>query len=209
MEHLTHFFLQLVEHAGYPGLFLVMLLGNIGIPVGTELMVPAAGAFAGAGKVFVGAGALPGVWLVAAVATAGEIAGAAVLYWIGFYGGRPFVERWGKYIALNPHKLDLAHAFYERHGRKTVFLCRFIPVIRGIASLPAGISRMQKRYFFPYTAAGSALFCLGLAFMGNMLGKHINEIVPFVHKASLAIILLLVAVVVALVVANLKKKQSA
>lgn len=208
MEHLTHFFFRLVEQAGYPGLFLVMVLGNIAIPVGTELIVLAAGAAAGSGHL-PSIGLFPALWAVAGIATAGEIAGAGILYAIGYYGGRPIVAHWGKYIALNPHKLDIAHAFYERHGRKTVFLSRFIPVIRGIASLPAGISRMQKRYFFPYTAAGSALFCLGLAFMGNMLGKHINEIVPFVHKASLAIILLLVAVVVALVVANLKKKQSA
>jgi len=208
MGSLTHVFSHLVEQAGYPGLFLAMLLGNIGIPVGTELIVPAAGAAVGSGHLS-SIGPIPGVWAVAGIATAGEIAGAGILYAIGYYGGRPVVARWGKYIALNPHKLDLAHAFYERHGRKTVFLCRFIPVIRGIASLPAGISRMQKRYFFPYTAAGSALFCLGLAFAGNMLGMHINEIVPYVHKASLAILLLVVAVAVALVAWNLKKKQTA
>jgi membrane protein DedA with SNARE-associated domain len=208
MEHLTQFFFSLVERAGYPGLFLVMLLGNIGIPVGTELIVPAAGAAAGLGRL-PSLGPVPGVWAVAGIATAGEVAGSAVLYAIGFYGGRPFVDRWGKYIALNLHKLDLAHAFYERHGRKTVFLCRFIPVIRGIASLPAGISRMQKRYFLPYTSIGSALFCCGLTFAGSMLGKHFNAIAPYAHKASAAILVLLFAAVVAFVITNLKKKQSA
>ena len=207
MEHLTHFSYIWSSRRGIPGLFLVMLLGNVGIPVGTELMVPAAGAFAGAGKVFTSVGALPGVWAVAAVATAGEIVGAGVLYWIGFYGGRPFVERWGKYIALSPHKLDLAHAFYERHGRKTVFLSRFIPVIRGIASLPAGISRMPKRYFFPYTAGGSAIFCLGLALLGNAFGRHLDQITPYVHKASLVGIVLLAAAVIGFVLVNMKKKQ--
>jgi membrane protein DedA with SNARE-associated domain len=207
MEHLTQFFFRLVEQAGYPGLFLVMVLGNIGIPVGTELIVPAAGAAAGTGHL-PSIGPFHALWAVAGIATAGEIAGAGILYAIGYYGGRPFVARWGKFIALNPHKLDIAHDFYERHGRKTVFLCRFIPVIRGIASLPAGISRMQKRYFFPYTAAGSGLFCLGLAFVGSTLGKHINAIAPFAHKASLAIIILVAVVVVAIVARSLKKKQS-
>jgi membrane protein DedA with SNARE-associated domain len=65
-----------------------------------------------------------------------------------------------------------------------VFLCRFIPVIRGVSSLPAGISRMQKRYFFAYTAAGSAIFCFGLVFLGNAFGRHIDELAPFLHRIS-------------------------
>ncbi len=69
------------------------------------------------------------------------------------------------------HKLDVAHGFYERYGNETVFICRFIPFIRGIASLPAGISQMQKRYFFTYTALGSAIFCFGLALLGQPLGR--------------------------------------
>ena len=99
MEHLTHFFLHKVEQAGYPGLFLVMLLGNIGIPVGTELMVAAAGAFAGAGKVFMGAGGVPGVWLVAAVAAANphtivvlEPGGPVTMPWIAQVSG--VLEAW-------------------------------------------------------------------------------------------------------------------
>jgi membrane protein DedA with SNARE-associated domain len=186
MEHLTTFFTHLVEHAGYPGLFLVMLLGNIGIPVGTELVVPMAGALAAKGL-------FSSVWITGVVATAGEVVGAGLLYTIGFFGGRPFVERWGKYVGMNMHKLDIAHGFYERHGRKTVFISRFIPVIRGIASLPAGISRMQKRYFFPYTAAGSAIFCFGLVFLGSAFGKHFYEIYPYMHKFSIGLVTLVVA----------------
>jgi membrane protein DedA with SNARE-associated domain len=160
MEHLTQFFVSLVAHAGYPGLFLVMVLGNIGIPVGTELVVPMSGALSGPGQ------PLPNVWLSGTVATLGEVVGGGIFYAVGFAGGRPFIERYGKFIGLNLHKLDIAHAFYERHGRKTVFLCRFIPVIRGVSALPAGISRMQKRYFFAYTAAGSAIFCFALVLLG-------------------------------------------
>jgi membrane protein DedA with SNARE-associated domain len=200
MEHLTQFFVQLVKHAGYPGLFTVMLLGNIGIPVGTELVVPTAGVLAAKGH-------FSSVWIVGLVATLGEVAGAGILYAVGYFGGRPFVDRWGKYVGVSLHKLDIAHAFYERHGRKTVFISRFIPVIRGIASLPAGISRMQKRYFFPYTAVGSGIFCFGLALLGSALGQHGDTIGPYIHKVSLVVVVLVVLAAIGFFV--MKKKQRA
>lgn len=202
MEHLPHFFLDLVDHAGYLGLFVVMLLGNIGIPVGTELIVPTAGAL-------VGMGHLSSIWLAGGVATLGEVVGAGILYAVGFYGGRPFVERWGKYIGVTSHKLDIASAFYDRHGRKTVFISRFIPVIRGIASLPAGISRMRKRYFFPYTTAGSAIFCFGLAFLGNAFSRHFDDLAPYMHKLSLAIVALCFIALASVIVRLKERKASA
>jgi membrane protein DedA with SNARE-associated domain len=201
MEHLTAVFTHLVERAGYLGLFFVMMLGNIGVPVGTELIVPTAGALAAKG--------LLNVWVAAGVATLGEIAGAGVLYAIGFFGGRPFVARWGKYVGVSMHKLDTAHAFYERHGRKTVFISRFIPVIRGIASLPAGISRMQKRYFFPYTTAGSLIFCFALAQLGSSLGKHFDEIAPYLHKATIAVLILLALAVAGIFLARKQRASTA
>jgi membrane protein DedA with SNARE-associated domain len=157
-----------------------MALGNIGVPVGTELVVPAAGALTATGH-------LSNIWLTGLVATLGEIVGAMILYTVGFVGGRPFVMRYGKYLKLGESKYDKLHAFYEKHGAKMVFLSRFIPVIRGVASLPAGVSRMQKRYFLACTAAGSAIFCFGLAFLGNAFGHHLDAVMPYVHKFSLVI----------------------
>jgi membrane protein DedA with SNARE-associated domain len=171
-------------HAGYPGLFVVMALGNIGFPVGTEIVVPFAGALAGSGSLSA-VGAIPGWIVVGLVATAAEVVGGTVLYTVGYYGGVPFVKRYGKYIRFREHELDRVHAFYERQGTKTVFLCRFLPFVRGVAALPAGISRMQKRYFITYTAAGSAVFCFGLAYLGETAGKNIDTIVATLHEFSL------------------------
>ncbi|HTV72324.1 MAG TPA: DedA family protein [Candidatus Acidoferrales bacterium] len=201
MQHLTQFFISLVAHAGYPGLFFVMILGNIGIPVGTELVVPMSGALSGPGQ------PLPNLWLSGTVATLGEVAGAGIFYAVGFAGGRPFVERYGKYIGLSLHKLDIAHSFYERHGRKTVFFCRLIPVIRGVSSLPAGISRMQKRYFFTYTAAGSGIFCFGLVLLGSVFGRHIGRLAPYLHKLSLLILATVVVVAVYVVLRMSRKRR--
>jgi membrane protein DedA with SNARE-associated domain len=177
-----------------------MLLGNMGMPVGTEFVVPAAGALAGSGY-------LPSWWLAGLVATAGEIVGGLILYTIGYYGGRPFVARWGKYIKLDEKKLDIFHGFYERHGNIVVFVCRFIPIIRGVSALPAGVSRMPKRYFILYTAAGSAIFCFGLAWLGNAFGKHLNEIMPQIHRFSLIFIGLAVAAIVGAVVLQIVRSR--
>ncbi|MGH7708105.1 MAG: DedA family protein [Vulcanimicrobiaceae bacterium] len=194
MEQVAHFFLQFVDVAGYPGLFVVMMLGNIGMPVGTEFVAPTAGAL-------VATGHLSSVWLATLVAVLGEVAGAGILYTIGYFGGLPFVDRYGKYLKLDRKKYDRLHAFYERHGAKTVFICRFIPVVRGVASLPAGVSRMSRRFFFLYTAAGSAFFCGGLVSLGHSLGAHLDEVAPYVHRITTTV-LVLIALVVAVFVAR-------
>jgi membrane protein DedA with SNARE-associated domain len=192
LEHLTHFFLSMVDQAGYPGLFVVMVLGNIGVPIGAELVVPAAGALSETGH-------LPSVWLTALVATLGEVVGCSILYAVGYFGGRPFVARWGKYLKLSEAKLDVFHTFYERHGNVVVFVCRFIPFVRGVSSLPAGVSRMRKRYFLTYTAAGSLLFCAGLTWIGSMFGEHFYEIMPLMHRVSTAAIVVVLVAIAAFV----------
>jgi membrane protein DedA with SNARE-associated domain len=155
-----------------------MLLGNVGMPVGTEIVVPAAGALAATGH-------LSSWWLAALVATAGELVGGMLLYTVGYYGGRPFVQRWGKYFKLSEKKLDQFHEFYERYGTGVVFVCRFLPIIRGVSALPAGVSRMQKRFFLIYTLLGSAIFCFGLAWLGSTFAHHIDSITPFIHRSTM------------------------
>lgn len=189
MEQFQSFVLALVHAYGYAGLFVVMALGNVAVPVGTEIVLPVAGAAAGAGH-------LSSWILAAAIATLGEIVGGLAMYAIGYYAGEPVVHRFGRRAE---HELARVHDFYERYGTKTVFICRFIPVIRGIASLPAGISHMPKRYFLTYHALGSAIFCFGLIFLGFTFGQHLNTIVPVVRKFTLLIIALAI-VAIALVV---------
>lgn len=201
MEHFTQIFLNILDTAGYPGLFFVMMIGNMGIPVGTELVVPAAGALAATGH-------LSSVWLAALVATVGEVVGGSILYAVGYAGGRPFVARYGRVLKLSEKKLDAFHDFYERYGNVVVFVCRFLPFVRGVSALPAGVSRMQKRYFVAYTAAGSAVFCFGLAWLGSLFGRHIDEITPQIHKLSTVFIILAAVVVVAAIVAQVVRARS-
>ena len=208
MEHLTQTLHDLVVHFGYAGLFVVVMLGNLGMPAALEVMVPTAGGLAAQGHL-APVGPLPGWIVVALVATFGELIGATILYTIGYYGGLPFVHRYGKYIRFNQHEYDRVHAFFERYGRPTVFWCRFVPFVRGVSSLPAGISRMQKRYFFSYTLLGSAIFCFGLAYLGNVAGSNLDAILALLHKAALAIVALVVVAIVAAVVALRARKKKA
>jgi membrane protein DedA with SNARE-associated domain len=191
---------SLVVHFGYAGLFVAMFLGNMCMPTGTEVVMPTAGALAATGHL-PSLGTIPGWILVGAVGTLGELCGGLVLYLVGWYGGLPFVHRYGKYVHFREHEFERVHAFYEKHGRTMVFWCRFIPFVRGIAALPPGLSRMPKRYFLTYTALGSAIFCFGLAALGDYAGHNVDAITAYVHDFATAIIIgiVIVAIVAAAV----------
>ena len=196
MEQLTHVFHDLVVHFGYVGLFIVMMLGNMGAPAGTEIVMPTAGALAAQGHL-PGYFLLPGWICVAIVGAVAEVVGASILYTIGYYGGEPVLERYGKYIGFKQKELARVHGFYERHGTQTVFWCRFIPFIRGVASFPAGVARMQKRYFVTYTALGSIIFCFGLAFLGNAAGAHVDDMTANLHKIAIGVGIVVVLAIIA------------
>ena len=209
MEHLTQIFHDLVVHLGYPGLFIVMFLGNIGTPVGTEVVMPTAGALAAQGH-FATLGSLPAWIVVALVGTIGELCGATTLYEVGYHGGLPFVHRYGKYVGFKERELGHVQRFYGRFGHWAVFLARFVPFVRGVASLPAGLSRMPLALFLISTAIGSAIFCFGLAYLGQVAGNHLDAITAVLHKAALLIVIVVVVLIVAAVVvirARNKKKD--
>jgi membrane protein DedA with SNARE-associated domain len=189
---------------------LVVVLGNLGMPAALEIVLPTAGGLAAQGHL-AAVGSVPG-WVVAAVvATFAEFVGTSILYTIGYYGGVPFVRRYGRYIRVTEHEVDRVHAFFARYGRSTVFWCRFVPFVRGLSSLPAGISRMQKRYFLTYTLLGSAIFCFSLAYLGNVAGQNLDSILGVLHKASLLIVVIFLVVVVGAIIAwraNVKKRAA-
>jgi membrane protein DedA with SNARE-associated domain len=202
MAHLQHLMISLIDHYGYPGLFLALLLGNIGAPIGSEIVLPVSGALTATGH-------LSRLWLTIVVAIAGELAGGTLGYAIGRYGGVPIIERYGKYVHFTHERLATIHAFFERWGTFAIFICRFLPVIRGIAAIPAGIAEMDLAKFYLWTLAGSAIFCSSLILLGNALGDHLNQLLPLLHRGGFLLVgVVLVAIVVIAAVLRLRSLRS-
>jgi membrane protein DedA with SNARE-associated domain len=192
MEAFQHFVVSLIDNYGYLGLFVALGLGNIGAPVGSEIVLPVAGGLTATGH-------LPALWLTIVVAVAGELAGESAAYAIGRYGGVPAIERFGKYVGLHRQHLTRVHAFFERYGTFAIFICRFLPVIRGIAGFPAGIAKMSLAPFYLWTLLGSLVFCAGMIGVGYAFGGHLDTILPLLRRGGLAIVAVAVVAVVAVV----------
>jgi membrane protein DedA with SNARE-associated domain len=189
VEHFQSAVVALVQHYGYLGLFIGLVLGNVGFPAGAEVLVPVAAAFLARGRLDY----LAAVFLVA---LCGELVGGSVGYAVGRFGGRTVAERYGRYVGFHHERLDSVHAFFERWGTFAVFLCRFIPVVRGLSPFVAGVAEMKLGPFYLWTLFGSAIFCGALALLGNALGVHVHEILPALHRWGYAILIVAVLGVV-------------
>ncbi|MBV9056909.1 MAG: DedA family protein [Candidatus Eremiobacteraeota bacterium] len=202
MEHLQHAVVALIDHYGYIGLFVGLALGNLGAPVGTEIVLPVAGALTATGH-------LPSLWLTIVVALAGELGGGSVGYAIGRFGGVPIIERYGRYVHVTHDRLTVVHRFFERWGSFAIFVCRFLPVLRGIAAIPAGIAEMNLALFYLWTFLGSLIFCTGLILLGNALGNHLSAVLPLVHRGVyVALGAVVMAAIAALVVRKLRARPA-
>ncbi len=176
----------IISHIGYAGVALLMAIESACIPLPSEIIMPFAGYLVYTGRFQL-------LW----VATAGAIGcniGSAIAYWVGAYGGRPMVERFGSYVLLNRRDLDRTTAFFECHGAITVLLGRLLPVVRTFIALPAGIARMPQLRFHIYTFVGSWPWCFALAYVGVKLGSAWNtdpRLKHILHRADAAIIVVL------------------
>jgi membrane protein DedA with SNARE-associated domain len=200
MDHLHDIALALIDHYGYGGLFAALVLGNIGVPIGAEVLMPIAGGLTATGH-------LPFLWLTIVVSVLGELAGATAGYLIGRFGGRPLVDRYGKYFHLTHATLDRVHDFFERYGSFAIFICRFVPVIRGVVSIPAGIAEMNLAHFFGWYALGSLVFCGGLIWAGYALGHHMDAVLPLVHKGGAVVLIVAIVAIIAVWIFARKRTQ--
>ena len=112
------------------------------------------------------------LWAVGVAGAVGCVVGSWVAYYVGLYGGRPMIEKYGRYVLLSRHDLDLADRWFARYGEAIVFFSRLLPVIRTFIAFPAGVARMNMTRFTAYTFLGSLPWCLGLAYVGQVLGEQ-------------------------------------
>src|SRR5437588_10252259 len=162
------FIKSVIASTGYGGLVILVAIESACIPLPSELIMPFAG-------YLVHEGSMKLIW----VATAGAIGcnlGSLIAYEIGYYGGRPLVEKYGRWILLSRRELDWADRFFQRWGYLAVFVARLLPVVRTFIALPAGLASMPRGRFHLYTFLGSWPWCLGLAWLGMKLGENWREL---------------------------------
>ncbi len=188
IEALAVFTTGTIAALGYGGVVLLMAIESACVPLPSEIIMPFAGYL-----VYTGHFTLHGAALAGAV---GCIVGSIPAYYLGQYGGRPVIERYGKYVLLSHHELDLADRLFARWGQWVVLVGRLLPVVRTFIAFPAGVSRMNMTKFVVYTFVGSYPWCYGLAWVGMKLGEQWNtdpRLKAAFHRFDAAIGALMVA----------------
>jgi len=156
----------------WPGVIALMAIESACIPVPSEIIMPLAGWF------LIKYHSLPIAFnLLAGVFGAlGCTIGSIIAYWVGTKGGRPFLNKYGKYILITPHDLDRADQWFQNNGDWAIFITRLMPVVRTFINLPAGIAKMGVGKFLIYTFVGSFIWCTALSLAGYLLGENWEKI---------------------------------
>jgi membrane protein DedA with SNARE-associated domain len=160
---LAGFIVAFISATGYLGVALLMAIESACIPLPSEIIMTFAGYLVATGHL--------NLWLVATAGAIGCNLGSIIAYEAGKRGGRPIVERWGKYLLIDKHDLDRADVFFAKHGSMAVLIGRLLPVIRTFIAFPAGVARMPLGKFHFYTFIGSWPWCFMLAWVGMKLGN--------------------------------------
>ncbi|MBV9209783.1 MAG: DedA family protein [Acidobacteria bacterium] len=164
IEILSSFIVAVISALGYSGVVLLMAIESACIPLPSEIIMPFSGYLVYRGEF--------NLWLVGIAGAVGCVLGSLVAYWVGMYGGRPLIEKYGRYLLISRHDLDLADRWFARYGEVIIFISRLLPAIRTFIAFPAGVARMNLTRFVIYTFAGSLPWCIGLAYIGQLLGEQ-------------------------------------
>ena len=183
VELVGRFIIAVISRTGYPGIVLLMGIESACIPLPSEIIMPFSGYLVHTGR-----------FKLAWVALAGALGcnvGSLVAYYVGALGGRPLAEKYGRYLWVTRHDLELADRWFARYGDWTVFFARLLPVVRTFIALPAGIARMNILRFNVYTFLGSLPWCLALAYAGVKLGERWTILRQYFHRFDTVIAILI------------------
>lgn len=172
-----------IAATSYPGIFLLMVLESMVFPIPSEAVMPFAGFLIVDGQfTFTG---------VIIASTLGSIVGSLLSYAMGYYGGKPFIARFGKYLLLDVHDLEITERFFAKRGELTIFISRFIPVIRHLISIPAGLGKMNLWKFSIYTIIGAGLWNSFLTYVGFKLKENWTEVMTYSHTIDIVVVAVL------------------
>ncbi|OQB06146.1 MAG: Inner membrane protein YabI [bacterium ADurb.Bin212] len=188
LDILAHWVISIIDFMGYFGVFVLMLVESCGILMPSEVIMPFSGFLVADGSM--------NFWLVVLLGALGNLAGSLLAYWIGWKGGRPLIERYGKYILLSKHDLDLADHWFTKYGSATTFFGRVLPIVRTFISFPAGIAKMDLKKFSIYTFLGAFIWCIPLTYAGVKMGENWARIREYLHNFDLTVGILIVVFLV-------------
>ncbi len=170
---------------GYPGLFILMFFESTMLPIPSEIVVPFAGYLAAQGHF--------SFWLVVLVSGIAGLCGSLASYALGYYGGIPLIKRWGHYVLLDECRLQWTQNWFKKQGEWTIFISRFIPVVRHLISMPAGLGKMNLFKFSIYTFLGATIWSGILAYLGYFFGENYT----IIHEYSKPLDYIVVALIIA------------
>lgn len=196
IDFLANVVVKTIDILGYPGIFLLMLAESCGIPMPSEVIMPFSGFLVEDGKL--------NFWAVVFIGAFGNLIGSLLAYWIGKAGGRPLIEKYGKFILISKHDLDLADSWFKRFGQWTVFFGRLLPVIRTYISFPAGIAEMNLAKFSLFTFLGAFPWCILFTWLGVKMGNNWELIREKLHNFDLAILIVIIVLVVLYIYRHIK-----
>jgi membrane protein DedA with SNARE-associated domain len=188
IDFLAQIVIQTIDFAGYWGVFFLMLVESCGIPMPSEVIMPFSGFLVFEGKL--------DFWAISFIGAFGNLVGSWLAYWIGWKGGRPLIEKYGKYILISKHDLNLADKWFAKYGDWTVFFGRLLPVVRTYISFPAGISKMDLKKFSIYTFFGALPWTVLFAWLGVRMGENWEKIRETLHNFDMSIAVLVVVLIV-------------
>jgi membrane protein DedA with SNARE-associated domain len=192
MEQFATFVQDVVVRLGYPGLFLLITLESTLVPIPSELVMPFAGYLAAKGEF-----SLP---IIIIINTVAALTGSGISYWIGKAGGKPLLLKYGKYALIRAKDIERTESFFSRHGKATILIGRFLPVVRHIISVPAGVARMPLVPFFTQTFIGATIWGTVLIMLGYEWGDDALAWAAKLKHVDLLIGVAIIAVLLALAI---------
>ncbi len=171
---LAAWIMGIISNMGYSGIILLMAIESACIPLPSEIIMPFAGFLVFKGDML--------LWLVALAGAIGCVLGSIPAYYLGMLGGRPLVEKFGKWVLISAKDLNWADQAFAKHGDIIVFIGRLLPAVRTFIAFPAGVARMPMGKFISFTFVGSFIWCYLLAFAGFMMGEHWESLKVYFHQ---------------------------
>ena len=177
---LATWIIGVISSMGYGGIVLLMAIESACIPLPSEIIMPFAGFLVFKGEML--------LWGVALAGAVGCVIGSIPAYYLGMYGGRPLVEKYGKWVLISARDLDWADKAFAKHGEIIIFIGRMLPAVRTFIAFPAGVARMNMPKFILYTFIGSLIWCWLLAYAGMKFGQHWQDLKVYFHQFHYVII---------------------